>query len=354
MFILNPTDSNGYMYGLRWKIGEVDTLKIAPSAKDINGNSFPSYAMTFEPEPYFRVRNVYPPNGATNVYATTNINLVFNSPVDTSIRSKIQISPSVSGSWYIYYYDSMGVSYSYSTGLSNNKTYTMTVNASAHDKYGNQLQGQFLSSFTTAPFRVDFTYPSDGATDVYPYNNIQVYFTAPIDTGTVRSSFKIFPAIAGIFSLYDGNSSFSFYPPSGFLFDTAYTITVDTTLHSRTGDKLFSPYTFSFSTASFRVSYTQPYDGAFNVYRYTSIQVSFSVPIDTGSVRGAFSIKDSTGANVGGNFSMYDGNSYFYFYPSNSPLAANETYTVTISTAMQSKNGKHLKSPYTFSFTTGN
>jgi hypothetical protein len=352
VFLLHPTDSSGYRYNLRWRVGEVDTLKIASSAKDINGNTLPAYSMTFEPEPYFRVRNVYPANGATDVYANTYIHLRFNSPVDTSIRSKIQISPSIPGSWYIYSYDSMYVEYSYNA-LKSNQLYTITVSPAAHDAYGNQIGQQFTSSFTTAQFRVTQTYPSDGDTRVYPYSSINVYFTASIDSGTVRSAFKINPVSTGNFSMWDGNSNFYFYPSNGLLLDTTYTVTIDTSLRSKAGDKLVAQYTFSFKTVPFEVSYTQPYNGDYNVSRYTSVYVNFTAPIDTGSVRSSFTMKDSSGANVAGYLYLYDGSSSFNFSPSHT-LGANETYTVTISTGMRSKSGTYLKSPYTFSFTTGN
>ena len=226
----------------------------------------------------------------------------------------------------------------------------MTVNTTAHDKYGNYLSQQYMSSFTTSPFRVSGTYPQNGRTDVSLSTSISVAFTSRIDTGSVRSAFQITPATSGSFYLYDGNTSFEFYPSGGLLADTMYTVTIDTSVRSKDGTKLSSPYVFSFRTVPFTVTYTFPYNGQTGISRYPySIEVGFSAPIDTGSVRSAFSIP-----GVSGYFSFYDGGNYFYYYPTNTPLLANTIYTATISTAMRSKGGARLKAPYTFSFTTGN
>ncbi|MBI4810934.1 MAG: Ig-like domain-containing protein, partial [Ignavibacteriales bacterium] len=190
-------DSLGYSH--RWKLGNTYTFGIASTAKDINGNSLiPSYSMTFLPEPYFRIRTVYPQNGATDVPSYTSICLVFNSPVDTSIRSFIQINPPIPGMWLLVdSYDSTYLYYSYTTPPLENTTYTISIQQSAKDQYGNQLQQSFTSSFTTRPFRVSYTYPSDGRENVPLTQSIEIGFTNIIDTSTVRNSFNITPAVQG-------------------------------------------------------------------------------------------------------------------------------------------------------------
>jgi len=350
IYVYDPLSS---YYSYRWKVGETYSFTIASSAKDINGNSLlPAYAMTFAPEPYFRIRSVYPSDGATNVSLSSSIDLYFNGPVDTSIFSKITISPSVPGQWE--YNDSTQIYYSYYLSpLKANTTYTIAVSANARDKYGNQLPQRFTSSFTTAPFQVTSTYPSNGSINVPLFNSIEVDFNSPIDTGTVRSAFKLTPTTSGYFSMYDGSSYFTFYPTNELLADTTYSVTVDTSLRSKSGDKLLAPYTFSFATVPFQVTGTYPSNGATYVDRYIRIEVDFSDRIDTGSVRGAFSMKDAMGSIVVGGFSSYSGINIFYFYP-NSILAANMIYTATISIAMRSQGGQAIKAPYTFSFTTGN
>lgn len=304
--------------------------------------------MTFVPEPHFRVRSVYPANGETGVLYYRYIYLYFNSPVDTSIFSAIQITPPIPvGEWIIYYDDSTSIVFDHE-GLNNGITYTVFVDGNARDKYGNQLTQPYSSSFTTEVFRVRNSYPPNGSTNVSLNNSIGASFTGLLDTGTVRTAVSINPPVTGTFSLYDGSSSFYFSPTDGLAGNTLYTVTISTALRSKEGVGLATPYTFSFTTAPFQITNTNPDDGQTNVSRGTSIAVYFNGMLDTATVQSAFSVTPS----IVGSFYYYT-TSYFYFYPS-STLAPNQTYSVTISNSIRSKSGSNIQSPYTFSFTTGN
>lgn len=253
-FWFYPTDTTSYYYGYRWKVGEQYTLSIDQSAKDINGNSLTQSNIVFKPEPYFRVVQVSPPNGANNVPISTSIYIYFNSPVRSTIVQSI-LSNLSGGSWQIDSYDSSSISYypSY-PGLSYNTTYNIVINTTARDKYGNQLPRQFTSSFTTQaapPLQVTNIYPYNGQTNVSRYTSIEVDFNTSIDTSTVRAAFSISPAVTGYFYYY-------YYPINYFIFspqaqlaaNQLYSVTIDTTLRSLDGRRLASPYTFSFTTGN--------------------------------------------------------------------------------------------------------
>lgn len=355
MFLFGVRDSvSSYYYTpFRWKLAEVYTLRISSKAKDVNGNTLTPFLMTFVPEPYFRVRIVSPSPGSVNVSPSQSIYLSLNSPVDTVAFSLLQVTPAVPGGrWFYYPYrsprDSSYLMY-YHDGMNDNTTYTVNVSGNFEDKFGNRIKQPFSSSFSTARFRVSGTYPSDGATNVGLTNSISIYLSNVIDTSTARMAFSISPAVAGNLSLYDQSLSFSFYPTGGFSPNTRYTVTLSTLLRSKRGGSLDTPYSFSFTTAGFRVTSTTPPSGANGVSRSSSIYINFNGAIDTGTVRSAFGI--SPGAS--GTFYLYDGSSSFSFYPF-PMLTANQMYTVTISTAMQTKSGYALDSPYEFFFTTGN
>jgi hypothetical protein len=353
LFYAYIVDSSGYGFE-GWKTYTTYTLSIASSAKDINGNRLlPPYSMTFAPEPFFRIRSVYPADGATDVSGTAGTILDFNSPVDSTIFASVQISPSAAGKWSFYYYPD-STSISYNAFLNSNTTYKITVGTSAHDKYGHHPPQQFTSSFTTSPFRVSGTSPYDGSTHNWLNNKIYVFFTASIDTQSARWAFRITPPTAGYFVPATlPTATFVFVPSNGLLGSTMYTVTIDTMIRSSIGDRLSAPFTFSFTTGPFEVIDSDP-GGWVAVSRYASVVVYANGDVDTGSVRSAFSMQTSSGAFVDGTFSMYEGSDSFVFIPLNLPLSANATYTVTISTALRSKSGSNLESPYTFSFTTGN
>jgi Big-like domain-containing protein len=357
VFFINPVDTLGRRFS-QWKVGESYTFTISSGAKDINGNSLqPGFSMNFTPEPVFRVKRVYPPNGATDVtpqgYNYGEIVLAFNSPVDTSIISAIQISPEVPGEWYVSY-DSLSVYLVEAQDLRNSTTYTIGVNTAAHDKFGNHLPQPFSSYFSTLPFEVRYTSPANHSTNVNVRPYIEFDFTAVLDTSTIRAAFKMEPAAAGSLSFYVNSTYFYFYPSEDLRFDTTYVVTVDSTLRSRRGLKLAEPYVLSFRTQPFSVNSTYPSDDQQNVDRGTYISVSFNGIIDTGSVRSSFSLVDSSGVGIPGTFYWYGGPASSFEFYRGVFLAPNATYTARITTGLRSASGVALKTPYSFSFTTGN
>ena len=333
----------GYSGGGRWRVGEVYSVTIGASARDVNGNSLTSsFAATFRPEPFFRVRSTSPEDGGTDVDGDTYIYCYVNSPVDTTIFSSVQIFPQVTGSWLWSSYDSMSI-YLHASRLSDNTMYTVTLNATAHDVYGNRLPHPQSFSFRTSDFRVRSTYPSSGYSGLSLSYPISFRFSNATDTSTVRSAVRISPATS--FSFYAYSSTIDINPTYGWLPDTMYTVRIDTSLRSSAGRRLQSPYQFVFRTQRFNVSSTSPGDGATLVSRTSYIYVSFNTSIDTSTVRSNFSMD-----GVAGTFTLYS--SSFYFHPSMTLLPYTR-YTVNLQTGIRTVTGARLKSPYAFSFTTG-
>jgi hypothetical protein len=98
----------------------------------------------------------------------------------------------------------------------------------------------------------------------------------------------------------------------------------------------------------FEVTQSYPSNGSTQVSTTYYIEVYTTDAIDTSTIRSAFSITPS----VGGSFGIYSDASSFYFTPS-TLLQPYTVYTVTISSALHSKSGAPLASPYTFAFATG-
>lgn len=350
VFLINPVDTNGNRV-LNWKIGQNYTFTVSSVARDINGNILqPSFSMTFMPEPYFRVRTISPANGAVNVspvgyYITLNL----NSKVDTSFHSFIYINPPVAGQWNLSS-DSISLYYTTNQTLRSLTTYTISIGTDAHDIYHNYLQQPFHSTFTTLPFGVTSTYPSNGNTDINVMDAITVVFTEQLDTSTVRTAFSTHPSINGQYNLYY-SAEIDLSPLTELLIDSAYTVTIDTSIRGVDGAKLPAPYSFSFRTAPFRVSSTYPYSGmtGFNP-NYNPVEVFFNALIDTGSVRAAFSLLDSSNTPVNGYYTMYTNGFYFTPLTALKPYAS---YKATVATGLRAKQGKYINAPYLLSFTTG-
>jgi len=346
VFTFYPVDTNGQR-NFFWKINELDTLKISTSAVDINGNYLSSsYVMTFKPEPEFRVVNVYPTDGSIGIRPDTSITLIFNSPVNQTIFSQIDIQPVVSGQWKIL--NPSTINFKPDTSFRTNTKYKIIVARFANDIYGNLLQKEFVSYFTTSNFFVILTSPSADSKNVSLYQTISVRFNSPIKISSVSSAFKISPQLLGHFDLFEEHSVFTFVPEPELAAETTYNVIIDTTLESLRGDKLSEPYQFSFTSGKLQVIFTSPYDGATNINRFLNrLEMYFNARLDTGSVKEAFN-----NGGIEGQLQTSPNGEYFYYYITGAPLHSNTTYTVGVSTALRTRGGTYLKSPYYFSFTT--
>lgn len=347
VFTFHPIDSYGRRTFL-WGIKEVDTFKISTSVKDVNGNYLSSpFVMTFKPEPALRVVSVFPVEGATGVPSDTSVLLQFNSSIDRSIVSSLEIQPSLGGRWEII--DATSIRFRPDTSFKTNTTYTIKVYKYANDVYGNLLPKEFVSSFTTGYFTVILTSPSDGSENVSLYRSISVMFNSPLDISSVPGAFKITPQLAGQLNLYERHTVFTFVPEPELAAESIYTVTIDTTLRSIRGDKLSAPHQFSFATGRLEVIFTSPFNGSVNISRFLNrIEMYFNARLDTSTVRAAFN-----NGSITGSLQIDPNGEYFYYYVTGAPLHDNTMYTLGVSTALRTRGGVYLKLPYFFSFTTG-
>jgi hypothetical protein len=351
VFTFIPVDSRGSSVHFLWKIGVAYTVRIDSSAKDVNGNRLHApFTATFVPEPHFRVVTISPLNGAKEVPISSRIDVSFNSLVDSSIFSAVGITPALSGRWIFNPAfpgpDSSVIHRSF-TSSPIDTTYTVTIDSSAHDKYGNRLGQRFLSTFTTATFRIQSTSPLNAGSGVSLFTSIVVSFTGPIDTGSVRTSFVINPPVEGIFRWTIGASSFTFLPASRLRANSLYTVSIETTMASAAGPRMQLPYSFAFVTTPFQVSSTSPADGNTGIQLTRSISASFSDIVDTGSIRSSLSFNPPLALS----FSLTDSATSFSCTPTLG-LAGNTTYVAVLASSIRSTRGDTLPMPYSFSFST--
>lgn len=349
VFILIPVDTHGYRFNFRFGIGVPYTIGVDSTARDINGNPLrPAFAATFVPEPHFRVREASPANGAIDVHTYPYIVLKFNNRVTREILGHVGIDPPATGSWGVGY-DSTEAAFTPASNLGTATRYTISVDGAAEDADGNRLPAPFSTSFTTVAFRVTAASPADGSTGIALTAVPSVVFSVPLDTGTIRSSFRIDPPTPGSFNgIYYGTSYVSYAPLDGLLGSTLYTVTVDSSVRATGGDRLGAPYEFSFTTAPFGILSTFPGDGATGVPRANWVTVYANAPLEYSTV--AASIRVAPAAVI--EASTCDGCSSFQFR-AQAGFEANTTYTVTIGNALRTKRGEQLAAPHTLSFTTG-
>jgi hypothetical protein len=222
------------------------TISVLSSAQDSYGNTINHQESSLFSVAPFKVDATSPPGGSTSVRLDAQVGIGFTGMIDTStVRTSIAISPSTQ---VVYYHYGTQTSFRPPIGFIPNTTYTISVSNTLHAYDGTILSAPYTFSFTTAPFQIYYTYPSDGAFYVDRNQSMYVSCNIWIDTGSVRSSFSINPPVSGNFSLYDGGNSFNFMPSSILAANTIYTVTISTSLRTQSGYNLQQPYTFRFKT----------------------------------------------------------------------------------------------------------
>jgi hypothetical protein len=240
--IYDSLDGNKSLY----RIGTIYTVTIDPTLEDINGNHLGQrFEFSFLPEPYFRVVQTYPGNGSTDFPILGQMNIQFNSTVDTSIFSHLEISPPVIGRWKVDCYDTSRIVFEKQTPFPYNSTFSTYIHAGAHDTFGRLLHQPYSFTFTTTPFKVTSYYPRNQG-KIYTQEDIWIYFSGTIDTASARAAFTIAPPNGGTLLLGFEGLKFSPYPE--FLPDTQYEVTIGTNLKSTDGTHLAVPLHFSFTT----------------------------------------------------------------------------------------------------------
>ncbi|HLF07229.1 MAG TPA: kelch repeat-containing protein, partial [Thermoplasmata archaeon] len=192
---------------------------------------------------------------------------------------------------------------------------------------GGQTSGDMWVFTGTPPVKpqVVSSSPTNGAAGVPAKTNVTVDFNVAMDPGPTSSSFSISPPVPGTASVT--GSRLAWTHPSPFAVNSSYTVTISTNAVSAAGDRLPSPYQFSFSTGPPpRVLSTNPLNGTTGVPVTSGIIVTFSQPMEPLATGGAFSISPS----VPGNISVIGQNLTFAH---SIPFSGATIYTASISTA---------------------
>jgi len=233
--------------------------------------------------------------------------------------------------------------------------YTITLSTDAKDTSGNHLRFPLQFTFRTVQSYYTLygiqTSPVHGDINVPPlYGGIQLTFPRRMNPASTEAATTISPVINGIF-LWPDENVMRIYTGGPLLSDTTFTITVAGTASDKDGVALGTPFTFSFRTAPFGITYTTPTNAEVFVQPTQQIYLSFNSYVLKSSVQSAFSISPS----VSGSFMYYgEGTSYesktqIVFVPSQQ-LAGNTKYTINVSTAAKDMFNVPMKSAYNFSF----
>ena len=207
---------------------------------------------------------------------------------------------------------------------------------------------------------VSSTDPANNATGVALNTKIAATFSEAMNPSTINATTVVVTSpgqvpIAGTVA-YVGTTA-TFTPASPLAPNTTYTLTVTVGATDVAGNSLAGNFVDSFTTGATvdttapTVSATDPANNATGIALNKKIAVSFSKAMDPSTITAANVIVTGPGQATVSGTAAYAGTT-MTFTPSTA-LAANTTYTVTITTGAKDLAGNALAANFTFSFTTG-
>ena len=216
---------------------------------------------------------------------------------------------------------------------------------------------------TTVPTvpTVSYTIPAAGDTGVAINTKITATFSEDMAQATITgTTFTLTgpgkTAIAGTVTYAAGARTAIFNPTSNLIISTTYTATVTTGVKDLAGNALAVNKTWSFTTGTAAdttaptVSSTAPATAAIGIALNANVTATFSEAMDPSTITTTtYTLKQGTTVVPGAV--TYLGTTAIFNPTSN--LAANTTYTATVTTGVKDLAGNALAANKTWSFTTG-
>ncbi len=204
--------------------------------------------------------------------------------------------------------------------------------------------------------------PAHQTTGVPIGSNVTATFSEPVNSATVNtSSFSLSPANGGFTvqaAVSVSGSTATLNPYADLAPNTTYEANIAGTITDLAGNAMTTSHSWTFTTVGSAqdtqkpsVKQQWPANGATGISTGSPISATFSEPMNPTSVTapGRFTVKTTSGnVNVPGTVTYSADTATFT--PS-SPLAANTSYTVTLSTQMTDMAGNALTLPGAWSFT---
>jgi methionine-rich copper-binding protein CopC len=212
----------------------------------------------------------------------------------------------------------------------------------------------------TAP-TVGAVNPVDGATGIFTNQTVTVQFSEPLNPATVTAASVALTAggspVAVQRTVTNSGSAVVLVPDQLLSPTTTYTVTVAATVTDAAGNALAAPFTSTFTTTTtvdnFRPSVVNisPANGTTGVTANALITVTFSEPMNPGSVNSNNLSIDGPEGRVRGTYVLSANNTVVTFTPT-FPLFAGRSYTITSRVSLQDVVGNALVNPQTTTFTT--
>jgi len=363
--------SQVFDYGTRY------FANVSTGASDVAGNQLQSqFSIGFTTKSTNdtvppNVTDVYPSSGATGVSTRLTVVVTFSEMMDVSTTSSsIHLSSTegvVNGDLHWMDFNTTAL-FIPSTDLFSSKKYTITVEESAKDLFGNNMTGRFTSTFvtkvndtdTTKP-TVQSTVPIGGSTGVEITQNVAVFFSEKMNKTSVEAAFSIQNGALGVGGSlsWDSQGTSCVFTPYGALgYSSTYIVNIGATAKDVAGNTMAAAYSLSFTTKSSNdvlaptVTGVYPSNAVTGVSTYVTIVVAFSEWMNNSATANAFHLS-STSGDVSGTVEWTSKNTTLIFTPSRSLVPSTE-YTVSVRTSASDLIGNHLASEFESTFVTRN
>jgi hypothetical protein len=247
--------------------------------------------------------------------------------------------------------------------LEGDGSYTATITTGCRSASGGSMgmkrEWNFKTGGPNSAPKVAASSPLDGATGVPVAGTVQVTFSKPMDPATIdATTFTLTSGAAAVPGAvtYAGSTAV-FTPAAPLQGDGSYTATITTGAKSAQGVALAANHSFTFTARGVAqttptVLSVTPGNGATGVLMNGYTSATFSEAMDPATVTASnFTLSSGTPAvPVLGTVSYSNSTAVF---ASNAPLAANTSFTATITTGAKSALGVALAANRSWSFTTG-
>ena len=302
------------------------------------------------------VESTTPVSNALAVPVNNVVTITFNEEMDpaTITQSSITLTGTslVAGT---VSYSGKTATFTPTSPLAENTTYTGRVKTTVKDLMGNALQTDYVWAFTTGlilrPIVIS-TDPINNATDVVFNKVITATFSMPMNPATLNATtFTVKQGVNTVLGTisYSG-STVSFTPTIALDANTTYTATITNGAKNSSDTALLANYVWTFKTGvNPTIIATDPLNNAINVNLLKTVTANFSVAMDPTTINAtSFTLKQGTTAVLG--TVTYSGITAS-FDPTAS-LQAGKVYTATITTAAKNTAGIPVATNYVWNFTT--
>jgi hypothetical protein len=305
------------------------------------------------PHPFFES---FPADGEDSVQVHTYIMLYAAEPVVIDdLRRLATITPTINGAWgeWPTSSETMGeLRYVFVTDRDAMRVateYQVEVPSSVRLLDGDSLGSDLFFSFTTEPLRFQLLGLSEGLMGGVSISDFApvLWFNSAIDADSLTKAVSFTPPIGGIWvetAKAYGNAQYTFLATSGvpLLPETDYAMIVSDRVALADGLRLPKPDTTRFTTEPYGVIQSYPRNGTRMHCTQCGITLEFNTPMDSASVREAFSLRDMEfDTLVTGTFTLSYDPHHMQFIAAGA-LRSGTVYRYTLSRTARTASGQML------------